>query len=90
MGKVVEDLKFALILKFYAWRPPTDVIWQQISKCCSFLEVLMIRLMDRHSVLLHLILERDYIHAWAWEGCVVVGCAFRLFNWLIDFDVQKE
>lgn len=49
-----------------------------------------ISFMDAHHVLLHLANEKDYLHAWAREGRVVAGCAFHLFNWNIDLDVQKE
>lgn len=50
----------------------------------------MISSMDNHHVLLHLALERDYLHAWAHEGRMVIGCNFWFFNWSIDFDTQKE
>lgn len=50
----------------------------------------MLSFMDKVHMLLHLVTERDYIHAWAWEGRVVAGCQFKLFNWSIDFDTRKE
>lgn len=46
--------------------------------------------MDKHHVLHHLMLERDYIHTCAREGRMVVGCSFWLFNWTDDFAIRKE
>lgn len=50
----------------------------------------MISFMDKFHVLLHLLNKRDYLHAWATEGRVAVGCQYRLFNWSMDFNVNKE
>lgn len=71
MEKVVEDLKFALVLKFIVRRPPIDVICQHIIKSWKFLEVPTISSMDNHHVLLHLALERDYKRMGK-SDCVVV------------------
>lgn len=65
MEKVVEDLKFALVLKFSIWRPPIDVIGQKVIKSWDFMEVPMISFMDNHNVLMHLASKKDYLHAWA-------------------------
>lgn len=50
----------------------------------------MISFMDDFHVPLHFANARDYLHAWAREGRVVERCQFRLFNWLVDFDVKKD
>lgn len=45
--------------------------------------------MNDFHVLLHLNNERNSLHAWTWEGKVVARCQFWMFNWSLDFDVQK-
>ncbi|KAK3188863.1 hypothetical protein Dsin_028424 [Dipteronia sinensis] len=90
MERAAEDLKYALVLKFLSSRPSIDVLRVQIIKTWGFSDVPMISFMDDRHVLLHLANKKDYIHAWAREGKVVVGCQFRLFNWFANFDVNKE
>lgn len=90
MARATEELKFALVLKFCSKRPSIDALRLQIIKTWGFCEVPMVIFMDEFHVLLHLANEKDYLHAWAREGRFVAGCQFRLFNWSVDFDVNKE
>ncbi|KAF5445102.1 hypothetical protein F2P56_034180 [Juglans regia] len=90
MERAAKDLKFALVLKFLFARPSIDVLRRQIIQSWGLSEVPMISFMDNYHVLLHLANEKDYVHAWAREGRLVAGCQFRLFNWSVNFDVNKE
>ncbi|XP_035546552.1 uncharacterized protein LOC118348611 [Juglans regia] len=90
MEKAAEDLKFALVLKFLSSRPSIDVLRKNIIKTWGFSEVPMISFMNDFHVLLHLANEKDYLHAWAREGRVVAGVPFRLFNWSMGFDLERE
>lgn len=70
--------------------PFIDVIWLNIIKTWGFKEVSIVSFMDYSHVLLHLANEQDYLHAWAREGRVIVECQLRLFNWSVEFNVNKE
>lgn len=90
MDKVAEDLKFALVLKFLAKHHSIDELRLNIIKTWDFKEVPMLSFMNLFHALQHLVNERDYLHAWAREIRVIVGCQFRLYNWFMNFDVNKE
>lgn len=81
IDRVLEDSKFALVLKFLSKRPSIDVLCLKIIQTWGFMEASMVSFMDDFHMLLHLANEKDYLHAWAREGRVVVACQFQLFNW---------
>lgn len=78
------------MLKFLSRHPLINILQQSIIKTWGFLEVPMVDLMDNFHVLLHMANKRDYLHAWAREGHIVTCFQIRLFNWSVDFDVNKE
>lgn len=76
----IEDMKYALVLKFLVPRPPIDILRQHINRSWRFLEALTISFMDKQHIFLYLVSERDYMHTCEREGRMVVGCSFHLFN----------
>lgn len=80
--KIVEDVKYALALKFVVHRPSIELLRQHIFTLWGFLKKpnVLCSMYNKH-VLLQLMLKRDYMHSWAREGRMVVGYSFRLFNW---------
>lgn len=63
----IENLKFALVIKFLSRRPPIDDISQIIIKAWGFSVMSMINFMDKFHVFLYLANEKYYLHAWARE-----------------------
>lgn len=46
--KAAEDLQIALVLKFTSWRPPINMIGQNIIKTWGFMAIPTISFMDNH------------------------------------------
>lgn len=90
MECAVEELKYALIIKFLFLKLSINVL-RTIIKTHGFSEVPMINFMYNYQVFsLYLANEKDYLHAWAQEVWIIVGCQFWLLNWSIDFNLKKE
>lgn len=58
-------------------------------KTWGLMEIPTIGFMDGHHALVHMRLERDFVHGWAREGRSIDGCGFQIFRWMKDFDVRK-
>lgn len=63
MERVVEDLKFELMMKFLSKRPSIDVLCLKMIQMWVFKEVPIVSSIDDFHVLLHLASEIDYLHA---------------------------
>lgn len=63
MERVVEDLKFELMLKFLSKVPFIDVLCLKMIQTWGFKEVPIVSSIDDFHVLLHLANEIDYLHA---------------------------
>lgn len=73
LEKMVEDFKFASVLKFFDRCLPIDFVQQKIVKSWGFLEVPMTTFMDNQHILLYFVSKHDHMHACAREGQVIVG-----------------
>lgn len=91
MTRAAEDFRHALVLKFLRVRPSIDNIHLMVVKMWGLQEIPTFSFMDAHHVFLNLHSERDFVHALAREGRVVIdGCMFRIFRWIKDFDLKKN
>lgn len=90
MMKAVEDFHFALFLKFVRTRPAIDDIRLANVKSWGLLDIPMGSVMDDHHVLVKIQSERDFVHGWARESRLIVGCVFRLFRWTKGFYLHKK
>ncbi|XP_040996161.1 uncharacterized protein LOC121242352 [Juglans microcarpa x Juglans regia] len=90
MSKAVEDLRFALVLKFLRQRPSIDRVRLAIVKTRGLLEIPTVSFMDNYHVLVQMGSERDFVHGWAREGRTMDGYSFRIFCWTREFDLKAE
>lgn len=90
MMKAIEEIRFALVLKFVHSRPLIDDIRLSMIKTWGLHEIPVINFMDEHHVLIIMQSEQDFMHGWAKEGRSILGYGFRMFRWTKNFDLRKE